>query len=105
MSNNNTRNRFNVSPQVLPVESNDYYERVVTDFVKREMNSTSYKAALGVINLRFTIADPKPRIIEFFNGLITEIKENISLGYFTINDVTIAAELRALKSKGVISLD
>jgi hypothetical protein len=55
--------------------------------------------------MRFSIPSPKPRIIEFFNELITQIKEHISLGYFTINDVTIAADLRALKSKGVISLD
>lgn len=105
MSNNNTRNRFNVSPQILPAESNDYYERVITDFVKREMNSNSYKAALGVLKLRFGIAQPKPRIIDFFNSLITEIKQHISSGHFTMNDVTIAADLRALKTKGVISLD
>jgi hypothetical protein len=105
MSNNNTRSRFNVSPQELPVEANDYYERLVTECVKKDMNSRNYQAALGVLNMRFIIPEPKPRIIEFFNDLITKIKEHISLGYFTINDVTIAAELRALKKKGVISLD
>jgi hypothetical protein len=105
MSNNNTRTRFNSQPQLLPVEANDYYERVITECLKKDMNARNYTAAIGILNLRFRIADPKPRIIEFFNDLITQIKEHISLGYFTMNDVTIAADLRALKSKGVISLD
>jgi hypothetical protein len=105
MSNNNIKTRFNATPQVLPVEANDYYERLITDCLKKEMNVRNYQAAIGILNLRFGISNPKPRIIEFFNDLITKIKEHISLGYFTINDVTIAAQLRGLNSKGVISLD